>query len=390
MASEFVSFQRQLLKTTLGNDKRLETREIVSQKSLLFPPLKSSLSRRVVREPMATKPTKARRAAPRRRRKPPPSDKPKRHAWTRRDGEIHRPGYKIGYARVSTLDQNLGLQQDALKEAGCEKIFIEQMSGAVSDRPALREALDYARSGDTLIVWKLDRLARSMKQLIETIEKLRLRNIGFRSLTEAIDTTTAQGVLVFHIFSALAIRARPIRERTRAGLAGQARGANRRPTAEADRGRSRRCEDVVRQSRHYRWRCRRPSRGVARDAVSLPSRRANGEYRRRLKMSGASPIILTALGALPAPRLESSRRKTFPIGQIRLAGGKTCTPTSPTELPILLFPQQLPPGQNILQPLCEGVRSISLSSEMVLCTLVRVQPLYSSYCGLHRPNKFGL
>ena len=115
-----------------------------------------------------------------------------------------RPEDKIGYARVSTLDQNLVLQQDALKEAGCEKIFIEQMSGAVSDRPALREALDYARSDDTLIVWKLDRLAQSMKQLIKKIEKLRLRNIGFRSLTEAIDTTTAQGVLVFHMFSALA------------------------------------------------------------------------------------------------------------------------------------------------------------------------------------------
>ena len=98
--------------------------------------------------------------------------------------------------------------------------FVEQMSGAVSDRPALREALDYARSGDMLVVWKLDRLARFMKQLIETIESLRLRDIGFRSLTEAIDTTTAQGVLVFHMFSALAEFERAlIRERTRAGLA---------------------------------------------------------------------------------------------------------------------------------------------------------------------------
>jgi len=94
------------------------------------------------------------------------------------------------------------------------------MSGAVTDRPALRDALDYARSGDTVIVWKLDRLARSMKQLIETVEKLRVRSIGFRSLTEAIDTTTAQGVLVFHLFSALAEFERAlIRERTRAGLA---------------------------------------------------------------------------------------------------------------------------------------------------------------------------
>jgi len=94
------------------------------------------------------------------------------------------------------------------------------MSGAVMDRPALCEALGYARSGDTLIVWKLDRLARSMKQLIETIEGLRLRGIGFRSLTEAIDTTTPQGVLVFHMFGALAEFERSlIRERTRAGLA---------------------------------------------------------------------------------------------------------------------------------------------------------------------------
>jgi DNA invertase Pin-like site-specific DNA recombinase len=163
---------------------------------------------------MATKTPKPAHAASR------PATKSKRHPWTRKDGEIHRAGMRLGYARVSTLDQNLALQRDALAEAGCEKIFIEQMSGAVTDRPALREALEYARSGDTLIVWKLDRLARSMKQLIETVEQLRLRNIGFRSLTEAIDTTTAQGVLVFHMFSALAEFERAlIRERTRAGLA---------------------------------------------------------------------------------------------------------------------------------------------------------------------------
>jgi DNA invertase Pin-like site-specific DNA recombinase len=168
---------------------------------------------------MATKPTRRKRAAPRKKSKTLANGQPRPHPWTRKDGEIHRAGYKIGYARVSTLDQNLALQEGALKEAGCEKIYIEQMSGAVTDRPALREALEYARSGDTLIVWKLDRLARSMKQLLETIEKLRLRGIGFRSLTEAIDTTTAQGVLVFHMFSALAEFERAlIRERTRAGL----------------------------------------------------------------------------------------------------------------------------------------------------------------------------
>jgi DNA invertase Pin-like site-specific DNA recombinase len=122
----------------------------------------------------------------------------------------------IGYARVSTIDQNLALQRDALTEAGCQRIFTEQMSGAVTDRPALHDPLEF----DTLIVWKLDRLARSMKQLIETVENLRLRGIGFRSLTEALDTTTAQGRLVFHMFGALAEFERSlIRERTQAGLA---------------------------------------------------------------------------------------------------------------------------------------------------------------------------
>ena len=126
----------------------------------------------------------------------------------------------LGYARVSTIDQNLALQRDALAEAGCRRIFTEQLSGAVADRPALRDALEFARRGDTLIVWKLDRLARSMKQLIETIEELRLKGIGFRSLTEALDTTTAQGRLVFHMFGALAEFERSlIRERTQAGLA---------------------------------------------------------------------------------------------------------------------------------------------------------------------------
>jgi len=126
----------------------------------------------------------------------------------------------IGYARVSTVDQNLALQRDALTEAGCDKIFTEQLSGAVTDRPELASALSYARSGDTIVVWKLDRLARSIKQLIDTVEDLRVRGIGFRSLTEALDTTTAQGRLVFHMFGALAEFERSlIRERTQAGLA---------------------------------------------------------------------------------------------------------------------------------------------------------------------------
>jgi DNA invertase Pin-like site-specific DNA recombinase len=126
----------------------------------------------------------------------------------------------IGYARVSTQEQNTALQRDALCAAGCEKLFEEKASGAQRERPQLKAALDYMRPGDTLVVWKLDRLARSLRQLIDTVEELHTRGIGFRSLTEAIDTTTAGGKLIFHIFGALAEFERSvIRERTRAGLA---------------------------------------------------------------------------------------------------------------------------------------------------------------------------
>jgi DNA invertase Pin-like site-specific DNA recombinase len=132
----------------------------------------------------------------------------------------------VGYARVSTQDQNPALQLDALKAVGCEKLFVEKASGVQRDRPELLAALDYLRAGDSLVVWKLDRLARSLKQLIETVELLESRSIGLRSLTEAIDTTTAGGKLVFHVFGALAEFERSIiRERTKAGLeAARARG----------------------------------------------------------------------------------------------------------------------------------------------------------------------
>lgn len=132
----------------------------------------------------------------------------------------------IGYARVSTDEQKSILQIDALKAAGCERIFEETASGAKADRSGLEQALDFMRPGDTLVVWKLDRLARSMRQLIDTVELLQSKGIGFRSLTEAIDTTTPGGMLVFHIFGALAEFERAIiRERTRAGLeAARARG----------------------------------------------------------------------------------------------------------------------------------------------------------------------
>ena len=102
---------------------------------------------------------------------------------------------EIGYARVSTQDQHPALQLDVLHAAGCAKVFVEQASGAQRNRPQLQAALDYARSGDTLVVWKLDRLPRSLKQLIETIELLATRDIGFRCLTEAIETTTTGGRL---------------------------------------------------------------------------------------------------------------------------------------------------------------------------------------------------
>lgn len=132
----------------------------------------------------------------------------------------------IGYARVSTQDQNPALQIDALQAAGSERIFEENASGAQRDRPELKAALDYMRSGDALVIWKLDRLARSMRQLITTIEDLHEKEMGLRSLTESIDTTTAGGRLIFHIFGALAQFERSvIQERTKAGLAAaRARG----------------------------------------------------------------------------------------------------------------------------------------------------------------------
>ncbi len=135
-------------------------------------------------------------------------------------------GMKIGYARVSTGDQNPRLQIDALEEAGCEKIYTDQVSGARTDRVKLQEALEYARKGDCLVVWRLDRLGRSLKHLIEVVEGLEAAGIGFISLQEGFDTTTSGGKLVFQIFGALAEFERNlIRERTRAGLkAARARG----------------------------------------------------------------------------------------------------------------------------------------------------------------------
>src|SRR5215212_11035550 len=110
----------------------------------------------------------------------------------------------IGYARISTLDQTLALQQDALTATGCEHIYTDTVSGSVTDRPGLSLALSHLRTGDTLVVWRLDRLGRSLPHLIETVTELSQRGISFRSLTGQIDTTTSGGKLVFHVFGALA------------------------------------------------------------------------------------------------------------------------------------------------------------------------------------------
>jgi len=132
----------------------------------------------------------------------------------------------IGYARVSTDDQHLSLQLDALQAVGCGRILKDTASGAKADRPGLAQALEYVRDGDTLVVWRLDRLGRSLTQLIELMTQLDKQGVGFKSLTEQIDTTTSGGKLIFHIFGALAEFERNlIRERTMAGLqAARARG----------------------------------------------------------------------------------------------------------------------------------------------------------------------
>ena len=125
----------------------------------------------------------------------------------------------IGYARISTTEQKLEPQVDALKAAGCETVFEDVISGAKAERPGLNNALAFLRKGDTLVVWKLDRLGRSMKHLVETVTNLGDRGVGFRSLTEGVDTTTTGGTLVFHLFGALAQFERDlIVERTQAGL----------------------------------------------------------------------------------------------------------------------------------------------------------------------------
>ena len=135
-------------------------------------------------------------------------------------------GDLVGYARVSTGEQKLDLQLDALRGAGCQRLWSDTASGSLRDRPELVKAIDYLRAGDTLVVWRLDRLGRSVRNLIDLVGELEQRGIGLRSLQEGIDTTTPGGRLVFHVFSALAQFEREIIiERSRAGVAAaRARG----------------------------------------------------------------------------------------------------------------------------------------------------------------------
>ena len=148
-------------------------------------------------------------------------------------------GHLLGYARVSTTDQDAALQIDALTAAGCYRVFVDTISGSLDHRPELEKLMDQLRPGDTLVVWRLDRLGRSLPHLIEVIGALEARGVGFRSLTESIDTTTSGGRLIFHVFGALGQFERDlIRERTKAGLAAAAargRKGGRKPVVTAEK-----------------------------------------------------------------------------------------------------------------------------------------------------------
>lgn len=139
--------------------------------------------------------------------------------WNRDQGQDGEQTVLIGYARVSTQDQNLDLQTEALTKAGCKKIFTDKISGSRAERPGLTKALEMLREGDTLIVWKLDRLGRSVKNLVDLVGELHKQSIQFKSLTDAIDTGTPSGRFFFHVMASLAEMERDLAvERTRAGL----------------------------------------------------------------------------------------------------------------------------------------------------------------------------
>jgi DNA invertase Pin-like site-specific DNA recombinase len=199
----------------------------------------------------------------------------------------------IGYARVSTTDQDLTLQLDALSKADCARAFEDKASGAKADRPGLKAALSFVRKGDILTVWKLDRLGRSLPHLIETVIALEARGVSFRSLTEAIDTTTPGGRLIFHIFGALGQFERDlIRERTRAGLdAAVARGrrGGRKPVVTDEK--LRRAQTLCRPGSYGSRSC--GSRQSRQDRA-LRRARSNGlGTHRRLALTPSYPFSLS-------------------------------------------------------------------------------------------------
>src|SRR6266581_9548018 len=194
----------------------------------------------------------------------------------------------IGYARVSTDEQDTRLQIDALKRAGCEKIYEERASGSRTDRPELNKALAHGRKGDVVIVWKLDRLGRSLPHLIDTVHDLEQRHVGFRSLTDNIDTTTASGRMFFHMMGALAQFERDlIRERTMAGLkAARERGnvgGRRRKLKDADLKFAR---SLMRdKSEHWSWPAVATRLGVSHMTLWRAMKRAPGEVANQQKIT---------------------------------------------------------------------------------------------------------
>jgi DNA invertase Pin-like site-specific DNA recombinase len=162
---------------------------------------------------------------------------------------------KVGYARVSTADQNLNLQVDALEKEGCKKIYQEKISGAKMDRPEFNKMGETLREGDVVVVYKLDRLGRSLRHLVETIAHFQEKGVGFKSINDPIDTTTSQGRLIFNIFASLAEFERDlIRERTQAGLtSARARGRlGGRPKGLSDEAEQKAiiCESLYREGKH--------------------------------------------------------------------------------------------------------------------------------------------
>jgi DNA invertase Pin-like site-specific DNA recombinase len=211
-------------------------------------------------------------------------------------------GHLLGYARVSTTDQQPQLQVDALQPAGCYRVFTETASGARSDRPVLEQVLDQLRPGDTLVVWKLDRLGRSLRHLVDTVTGLADCGVGFRSQQEAIDTTTPGGRLVFHVFAAPAEfdRAR-IRERTTAGLAAaRARGRHGGRPSVMTAHKARVAQEMYRPGQYT----------IAAIATTLGVSRASiyRHLRAEAAAAAAEPNVMRQWRAVPEPSARLSHR----------------------------------------------------------------------------------